>query len=158
MFDSPGSKLKTVAKILFWFNLVLCVIFAFTLGIDRKNYGTYVEKDVNIWAFIYFLVLGPVLSYILSLILYGFGELIENSTMYGVIKAVNNLNESNKQELPDQKAISPSALEDNLARNNNLIPEGHVQCPRCKRIQAAGRPFCFECGFGGAPFGTGLNT
>ena len=155
MFDQPGSKLKTTAKILFWFNLVLCVFLAFVLGIEKHSHGTYVEKEVHYSVFFYFLVLGPIFSYISSLILYGFGELIENSRMSGLLNTVKSINEFQKKQLIDPNGQYFDSEPDNVTTDTEPVPEGQVRCPRCNRIQNADRAFCFECGYSGEPFNKG---
>lgn len=152
MFDHPGSKLKTVAKILFWFNLVLCVFLAFILGIEKTSYGTYVEKEVHFEVFFYLLVLGPISAYLTSLILCGFGELIENSRMTGLLNTVKSINESQKQKLVDPNGQYFDSAPEKMTTEAEPVPEGQVRCPRCNRVQNADRSFCFECGFGGSPF------
>lgn len=85
MFEDPGEKLKKLAVVLFWGITIVCVILAFTLGIERVHhtssvsglvYTTSIFHDV---LFFSLLLGGPLGAYILGLILTGFGELVENS-------------------------------------------------------------------------------
>lgn len=150
MFQDPGSKLKTVAKIHFWVVSVLCVILAFVLAIDKTSYH---KAEFNFWVFIIFLIGGPFLAYINSLFLYGIGDLVENSGMFWALKNVKATKEASQSQGSIPKTPLNGEDSDQPTQDTVEIPEGHVQCPRCKRIQSADRTFCFECGFGGAPFG-----
>ncbi len=75
MFENAGQKIKTLAKICFWIFAVLFVVLAFTVGISRWGRSSRIIPAI-FWPF---LIGGPLLSYIGSLFLYGFGELIESS-------------------------------------------------------------------------------
>ena len=72
MFENAGQKIKTLAKICFWIFAVLFVVLAFTVG--KSRWGGIIPAIF--WPF---LIGGPLLSYIGSLFLYGFGELVESS-------------------------------------------------------------------------------
>ncbi len=80
MFENIGGKIKVVAKISCWIGIVLSIVYAITL------YGQAVEvrNDSGSILFIYAttcLFLGPLGSWIGSFILYGFGQLVENSNI-----------------------------------------------------------------------------
>ena len=69
MFKSTGKQLKIVAVILFWLNTIASVICAFVFG----DLGDF---DSDAAVFFAFLIGGPVVAYIWSLILYGFGYIV----------------------------------------------------------------------------------
>lgn len=78
MFCNPGGKLKAVAVVMFIVMLVASVAFAFAFG--RHDVGYYhVRMEINAPVFIGILAGGFLLSYASALLLYGFGELVENS-------------------------------------------------------------------------------
>ena len=68
MFDNIGGKIKILAQIFVWIGIIASVI----LGIILCN------TDVE-WLGVICIFLGPILCWISSMTLYGFGELIENS-------------------------------------------------------------------------------
>lgn len=79
MFDNPGEKIKTVAKVFFGIGCVSSVlgwIGVLIIAMESKD-----GKTALLIALASFLVLaiGVVLSWISSLLLYGFGQLIDNS-------------------------------------------------------------------------------
>ncbi len=73
MFENAGSKLKLLAKV----NFVLCVILNSALGysigeaISKKN-------DTNLIGLFIGFISGIVIGWLLSIMLYAFGELCEN--------------------------------------------------------------------------------
>ena len=72
MFEDPGKKIKTVAKVLFVVQVIAAVVLAFVFGIIEYGY---------FHAGLFFLILigGILFAYISNLILYGFGAIVENS-------------------------------------------------------------------------------
>ena len=79
MFSNPGSKIKKVSVVLFWFTICASVILALVFGIDT-HYSWGREYSTVNWAVILLcLVVVPVVSYITTIFLVGFGELVENS-------------------------------------------------------------------------------
>lgn len=82
MFNNPGQKLKTVAYVLFWLGIIGSIILAFTFGFVEERISihlSYTETVFKASYFFGFLIGGILLTYIESLCLYGFGELIENT-------------------------------------------------------------------------------
>lgn len=71
MFNDSGSKIKTLSAILFFLVAILSVVFACVLGFE---YG-HMEYPA---LFFGILIGGPLSGYISSLVLAGFGELIED--------------------------------------------------------------------------------
>lgn len=63
-FDDPGSKLKVLAKVCFWIEAVVGVIYGASLIKIGNTLG-----DIMIFS--------PFFAWIANIVLYGFGELIE---------------------------------------------------------------------------------
>jgi len=74
MFEDPGQKLKSFAKAAFWLTLIGSVILAFVFGIDRSGW----RNEINALLFL-FPLCGSFTAYFEGLVLYAFGELVENS-------------------------------------------------------------------------------
>lgn len=70
MFVNIGNKIKTLARIICWIGIVVSVISGIVMLATSANL---------IPAGILTLVLGSLLSWVGSFILYGFGEMVENS-------------------------------------------------------------------------------
>lgn len=83
LFENSGSKIKTIAKIFLVIGIIGSIALAIILGRQTVNvlyYGyTQVEDRFDFMMFLCILVGGILISYISSLILHGFGELVENS-------------------------------------------------------------------------------
>lgn len=67
LFFLPGLKIQTAAKILFILGCIASLILGILVFDDWNNMWVC---SVLIW------VLGPISSYVSSLILYGFGEIV----------------------------------------------------------------------------------
>lgn len=83
MFENSGEKIKIIAIVLFWITVVASVILAFVFGWSEEYsyyYGRY-ERDVSFEPFYFFafLIGGPLCSYISTLLLVAFSDLVQNS-------------------------------------------------------------------------------
>lgn len=72
MFNNVGGKIKALAKITAWIGIVICVIYGFVMLVS-------VEDMALIGLLI--MTAGSLASWISALVLYGFGELVENSSI-----------------------------------------------------------------------------
>lgn len=85
MFSNIGGKIKLLAKVLFWIGLILSVVTGGIFLISPRgtatfNYSSgYSTQVSSVLAGIIFIFVGFLLSWISSMLLYGFGQLIENS-------------------------------------------------------------------------------
>ena len=70
MFDNIGGKIKTLAKVVCWIGIIACIITGIVL--------IAMDED-SILVGILTAVVGPLLSWVSSFVLYGFGQLVENS-------------------------------------------------------------------------------
>ena len=77
MFNNIGTRLKTVAKIFCWIGIALSGISGIIL--ITSGLQAYKGGGINILIGLLVIILGSLFSWIGSLGLYGFGELIENS-------------------------------------------------------------------------------
>ena len=71
MYNNIGAKIKILAQFSAWAGIFGSVIYGFVL-ISKGSDG--------VWVGIITLVVGSICSWISSWLLYGFGELIENTT------------------------------------------------------------------------------
>ena len=149
MFEEPGHKLKTVAKILCWLGIIGTVSAAVTLGKDR--YG-----DLDLLSFALILVIGCVTSYISSLVLYGFGEMIENTSGISghtsrILVKLEGIEQSAGQHSTDKSSAesnhpSNSSLGARTSAELDLKSKGLIRCPECGTIQSIDRESCYCCG------------
>ncbi|MCR5352679.1 MAG: hypothetical protein K6D98_00045, partial [Clostridiales bacterium] len=78
MFNNIGGKIKALAKVLCWIGIAIFVIFAFIMFINSFNNLRSTGEFYFIIGLI-FLIVGPILAWVSSFLLYGFGELIETN-------------------------------------------------------------------------------
>lgn len=72
MFDNIGSKIKSLAKIVCWVGIIITVI----AGIVMLASGGDVSSPIGL----VLVIAGPIISWISSFFVYGFGELIEKTS------------------------------------------------------------------------------
>lgn len=77
MFDNVGSKIKALASFFCWGGIIASVIGGIIIG------GIIVitlDEDL-VWAGLAVIIIGSLLSWVSSFVLYGFGELVVNSAI-----------------------------------------------------------------------------
>ena len=90
MFKNIGKKIKVLAKVLCWIGIIggiisgisLIVVGAKGTGIAMDYYGStsFVSGAALIVVGVVMLILLPLLSWVSSFILYGFGEMVDNTS------------------------------------------------------------------------------
>lgn len=84
MYNNVGAKLKGLAKFLAWFGIIGSCISGITImaaGSSISYYGAYGSSSLaggGLVGGIIIMVIGSLASWLSSLALYGFGEMIEN--------------------------------------------------------------------------------
>ena len=68
MFDNIGGKIKRIAETGCWIGIIFSVIMGLFFMLD------------GISGALFYFVLCPIASWLVSVLIYGFGELVENST------------------------------------------------------------------------------
>ncbi|MBQ9867741.1 MAG: hypothetical protein IJM34_12055 [Lachnospiraceae bacterium] len=139
MFDEVGSKIKTVAKISCWIGIVSAIFIGFLvmsfindfidgIGRDENSLGTIVGLVI--------IVVGSFVSWLLSLCVYGFGELVDNSS----IIAKNSGGRSPKDRRPVSrdlnalpKEMKTVELPVNDTKEDDNAEEEYIdlRCPYC---------------------------
>lgn len=170
MFDEPGKKIKTMAKIFFWVEVIACVILAFSLGwVEINRWG---DKEFRAGIFFGFLIGGPLASYCSALMLYGFGELVDKIGGMSNRDTISGCAEKNKAS--ESTVVSAPTFRQNSedstlkSKNENAAEvkkvetvafdekkevepivcddKNSVKCPSCGLIQARNRNVCWNCG------------
>ncbi len=80
MFVDIGGKLKTLAKVIVWLGIIGAVIGGIVLIAKGSELRSGYETPFIIGG-IALMIVGPLLSWIGSLFIYGFGELVERTCM-----------------------------------------------------------------------------
>lgn len=119
MFNNIGGKIKSLAKIVCWLGIISCIISGLPLILTKQQPLVL----VGIWI----AVVGSLFSWISSFILYGFGELVENSA---IIAAKSKLSHSSKKQTAPAKTNAPKEVVNDDVFSN--IPYIDIICPNCK--------------------------
>ena len=154
MFKNPGDKIKGLAVANFFIDCLAAVIGGIVLICD--DYG---------WVGFVTIVGGLFIAYVTALLLYGFGELIENSSYLKPKEKepeiLPHFNKSATQPSVQQqpKAVTPQQTTTSTNAKNESEPhEGPVHpivsstddnmiiCPKCGCSQVSNRRVCWKCG------------
>ena len=148
MFENIGKKIKTLAEILFIIGVCCSVIIGvlvilypnFLSEIIVEQQSAIVEKQQDtvsafsaFWGLIWIAV-GSLFSYIHSLLLYGFGELIDR---------VSNIDENLILQ------IHPSRFPNNIKKKYAMdkdLTDNTVFCPNCGADVTRDKNSCHVCG------------
>jgi len=85
MFNNIGNKIKRAAKVFFWIGFVIGIAggaAGVVMGILSYNTGAYAMAILTILGGILFAGLMYILSWVAVMPLYGFGELVDNSSYF----------------------------------------------------------------------------
>lgn len=116
MWNNMGRKIQALAKVMCWFGIAAAIAGAIVLF---QNYYT-----VAIGVFT--IILGPILSWVGSWVLYGFGIIVEKAENTSTV----NVKESSS---------------DNSNVNSYLV--GNWTCPNCKTDNPRSRATCQNCSY-----------
>ena len=124
MFNNIGKKIKTVAQLVTYIGITLFII----IGIVVAAFGLENDDPLGIVWCIIIILIGGLISWLMSFILYGFGELIDKTT--DIAKAVcgNNYNAS-LYELGDMFAVK-GAVELPKQPQNSAFYGGAMDIPK----------------------------
>ena len=86
VFSNPGNKLKMIAIVMFLIVFIAgCVGFYF-LSLETVYNGRWYVEEVNAFILIVGIITSAIVSYVTSIGLYAFGELVECSTQTLVVQ------------------------------------------------------------------------
>ena len=139
MFDNIGGKIKTLAKVVCWIGIIACIITGIVL---------MATDDDLILVGILTAVVGSLLSWVSSFILYGFGQLVENSDTIAnrnVNSHSNSTNSSNS--VPHSSSVDFSSAK-HEAGKCEMCDADNVDVVYCKIVDDMGtryRKLCSDC-------------
>lgn len=120
MYNNIGGKIKMLARVLAWIGIIACFIIGIVL----------ISNDEDT-VFIGFLtmILGSLVSWVSSFVLYGFGELVENSDI--LVSNKNKINGSSDERNDFQNHFYEKAASHKwrCPQCGNMISESI--CPIC---------------------------
>lgn len=129
MFTNIGKKIKVLAKVLCWIGIIGGIISGISLiavgasgaGFSASYYGSssFVGGGALIAVGVVMLILLPLLAWVSSFVLYGFGEMVENT---------DEIKHSNEEILNQTYNIAQNVYFS--ARNNDAINNDKPNIPR----------------------------
>ena len=133
LFEDSGKTIKKIAIICFFVGVAGSVILAIVYG--KVPTGYYAEMRFNFFAFLGILVGCLIVNFINSILLYAFGDLVDNvKTM-----AKNN---SPVRENKSATAENSSAVK----QNSNINYAETWVCKKCGSRNPKSRMSCKDCG------------
>lgn len=139
MFDNIGGKLKTLAVILFIIGVVASLVCAIAFGITVDRWG---DADFNFWLFLLILVAGCIGSYIGVLMLYAFGQLVENSDIRTQLAIKADMESEHKKK--ENKETASYQYSSSAQKTAAETPQ--KDCPYCGARNHIHNKTCFACG------------
>lgn len=117
MFKNSSNNIKTVAEVICFIGVLFSVFFGIA-----KILNTEVLLGISI------IILGSLSFWVVSLILYGFGELIENShTLIETLKQNNTNNSTKNDTIPVGDVVKRIQTAESNDRYNNQIKDDIVK-------------------------------
>lgn len=137
MYDDIGDRIKTLAKVIAWIGIIVSVV----VGIVTITTGIGIIV----------LILGPLLSWLSTLVLYGLGQLIENTD----ILVQQNITQQTNWQYYNDPSLNPQPNpqyynEKNYQPNNSYnerkadISSSAKYCINCGKTVTGN--FCAYCG------------
>lgn len=127
MFDNIGRKIQTLAQVVCLLGIIASVIVAITMFV-AANESYLMEETYNILGFA-FLIGGPLISWISSLMCYGFGELIENSSIIARNTSPSSHNKNNDSTETISSFVGQRVHEWRCSKCGAIINK--TPCPWC---------------------------
>lgn len=137
MYDEVGDKIKTLAKVIAWLGIIASVV----VGIVTISTGVGILV----------LILGPLFSWLSTLVLYGFGQLVENTDI--LVHQIMFYQPNSPYYNDQTNNFQPDKQHDNVNNNqaNNSCSErmsdsrlSAKYCPNCQKVVVGN--FCPYCG------------
>jgi len=130
IFSEVGDKIKGFSKFLFIICTIASIIMAIVIFINSSDNSYNDDESItNAVAWCYLLI-GPIASYLSSLLLYGFGELI------------NRICNIEEHLCFGGKELTTITDKNNIADKS----EKKFKCTRCQNMVLYGQERCENCG------------
>ena len=158
MFNNPGGKLKGLAKVVFWIEIIsfsitgLATMFTgglLTRSLYSYGYGSYSSSIsfASVLAGLLIIGFGVLLAWISSIGLYAFGELVESNDKILQIVSVNRgTPAAPTYSAPQTPAYTAPTYSAPQAQAYTAPAANITICPKCGKAVAPGVRFCTSCG------------
>lgn len=149
MFDNVGGKIKGVISTFFAIMTVLSIICGILVMITVSDLSVF----LGLLAGGATAGLGILFTWLMSLVGYAFGQLVENSD---IIRAkLENTNSNYTDVAPIAPTTTFESTESGTTKSSSSTPKtssviyentSYITCPNCKESQPAGKTYCTICG------------
>lgn len=156
MFDNIGGKIKGLAKFVCWAGIVMSVLMGILtmVGASQSSsygYGYRSSGGAGFLGGLIVMVAGGLGSWLGSLALYGFGELVDNvSSIAGKMATLNS--DGSKSSLSQVASLTQRARPSTPSRPLSQIPALNQHstdswiCKNCNEQNPSIRTACQNCG------------
>lgn len=155
MFKNIGRKIKTLALVLFWIEIVIGVLAALGSGIAMiVTEGRY--NGMMIVAGVATIVIGSGLVFLFawigSFFMYGLGQLIDDTEINRKTnqQILEKLNSKPVEKAPEAAPTIDKQSTPMTKPNTPIVPvvldNGRIRCPHCGTVQPGNRTVCWDCG------------
>ena len=134
MFKNPGRKIKNLAMASFIVETIAAIIGGIVLMCEDYVFLGFVT-----------ILGGFFVAYVTALLLYGFGELVENSAIHKSNNQVTTEKSSSKKVAPSKKEPVKNQTDlENLSTSYECA-KGMIICPNCGIEQIDKNTHCWSC-------------
>ncbi len=136
LFENPGLKIKNCAKIVFIIESLACLIASIIIGVNEFY-------ELEVLAFILGCGGGGILvSFLMNLILYAIGELVENVS---IIKDNTTHFQSNQEKVLEPKQTETKQVKPVSTPVQNTASNNKKECPNCGAKNNLSNSTCWAC-------------
>lgn len=139
MFDNIGGKIKGLASFICWVGIIACVIIGIVMIVSATS-GYRTDSEM-VFLGIVTMIVGSLLSWVGSFVLYGFGELVENSAELVYMKDQEMMAAKRKEEA--EKGNKNPAM--HSGTSSRVSYSNFWTCPRCGKQNPPSTSTCL-CG------------
>lgn len=143
MFDNIGGKMKSVAEVIVWLSIIGWVIIGSVMIAEARD--SYDPSAIGTLGGLVVMIAGSFSSWVSSLVLYGLGQLIENTDIISSKYAANTADKTQSASNVAKK----SANLDPCLGTCELCEKENVKVARCKIVDSMGRRYyyylCADC-------------
>ena len=157
MFNNIGNKIKDVARTVTWILIVLSIVCG---ALTWKSMADIRQGGLGLVLFLVIGGLGSLVAWLGSLVLYGFGQLVDDASTIrrAITKAAKpGVGPAAQQPVAQQPVAQQPAPRQAVAQqpvhtaaSGSGAPsaageDSPWRCPVCGALNAAGRPRCIKC-------------
>lgn len=153
-YDDVGGKIKTFARVLKNIGIFISCVVSLSVILIPLIMWKRSENVAGLLIGVFIIIVGPFLSWAFSLLLYGFGELVENSTYLKIPdedqesrKAVGDTTWVSDSQKPagNDTVSSPESSAAQVNTSKTEVKRDWF-CPDCGKHNSADSRFCSSCG------------